>query len=92
MPYKRHRKQYSKDLAKGNKSIKEVLEIAQKGLSLALTLKRMINVEYKFLDQSVTSTAISDTGTITQLTNVAQGLTSATRSGDSIKLVSLQFK
>ncbi len=48
-------------------------------------LKRMINVEYKFIGIINTATAIPVVPVIIQLNNISQGDTSQTREGDQIK-------
>ncbi len=65
--------------------------IALKALSIALAVKRLINVERKFHDVSI-SAGISNTGTFTNLSNIATGDTNITRNGNSIKAVSLQAR
>ncbi len=66
---------------------------ANKAYRMAKRALSLINLEFKFLDTEGTVVAIPiGVGTITQLTNIAQGDTSSTRTGDSIKLTSLSMK
>ncbi len=51
-------------------------------------LTKAVNMkERKFIDTQIINTAMSATGTITQLTNVAQGVTDVTRIGNKITVV-----
>ncbi len=65
---------------------------AKRALLMAKSIKSLMNVEFKNHDVSATSIAISTTPDITQLTNLAQGDTTNTRDGASVKFVSLSFK
>ncbi len=49
--------------------------------------KKVGNKERKFIDTQIVNTAMSATGTITQLTNIQQGVTDATRLGNKITVV-----
>ncbi len=55
------------------------------------SLKRLINVEFKFHDVQLTSVAISITPGIVQLSNIAQGDTDVTRDGSQLKVLSIQL-
>ncbi len=55
------------------------------------SLKRLINVEFKFLDTQLTNVASSTTPLITQLSNSAQGDTTVTRDGSQLKCLSIQL-
>lgn len=57
-----------------------------------MQLKRMINVEYKTLDQSQAPTALTTTISDNCLNKAAQGDTTNTRDGNSIKLQSVSVK
>lgn len=50
------------------------------------------NKEHKFLDTTLDSVALVTTGTITQLSNLAQGLTDATRIGNKITVRGILLK
>ncbi len=66
---------------------------ANKAYRMAKRALSLVNPEFKFLDTLGTQTVIPEAaGTIVPLTNVAQGDTSSTRTGDSIKLTSLTMK
>lgn len=56
-----------------------------------MRLGRFMNVEFKEHNVSI-STGVSSTATIQALTNIAQGDTTNTRDGSSIKLASIGFK
>ncbi len=56
-------------------------------------LSRRIGVkERKFIDTQIVNTAIITTGTITQLSNIAQGLTEFTRVGNKITVTGILLK
>ncbi len=55
------------------------------------SLKRLINVEFKFLDTQLNVSAQTTTPMITQLSNIAQGDTTMTRDGSQIKCLSIQL-
>lgn len=90
MPYKKYRKRRP-----GRKIVKKrgggYLSTAAKALALALMLKRMINVEKKFIE-SATSSAQSTSATVALLTGIAQGDTQNDRNGNSIKAQSVSTK
>jgi hypothetical protein len=52
-------------------------------------IRKLINIETKFFDYAVNTTYT--TTSVNHLTNMAQGLTSTTRVGDSIKLQHIEF-
>jgi len=64
----------------------------QVALHLAKKAISMMNVEYKHHDVQISVTSVSQTPTITQLTNIGQGDTSSTRDGDSIKITAIHLK
>ncbi len=68
-----------------------VLSDAKRALIKVNKLKNLLNVEYKHHNLSTTATAITDAGSVTQLSNLAQGDTSTTRDGGSVKWTSLQL-
>ncbi len=86
MPYK---KRYN---GKYKRYIKPSMDTAFKALQIALATKRLLNVEKKWHDVDGFNINASQSGTIIQLTNVAQGDTSQTRDGDQLKILSLQLK
>ncbi len=71
---------------------KMVFSDAQKALAMAKYVKGLVNVEFKNHDVQGTSVAIGTVPVITQLTNIAQGDTTNTRDGASIKVTSFLFK
>ncbi len=64
---------------------------AKRALDLALSTRKLFNVEYKQLVTQAIATALPQTGTIVQLTNIAQGDTTFTRDGSQIKGTSYTF-
>lgn len=75
-----------------NKDFRRGLSDAQKALALAKSLKALVNVEIKNHDTGLTQTAISSTFQIIELTNIAQGDTTLTRDGASLKLTGVALK
>lgn len=67
------------------------LSIAQKALSTALTVKRLVNVERKYKDTSY-SASLSGSGAIMNLIDIPQGDTSEQRIGNSIKLTNVLIR
>ncbi len=65
---------------------------ASKALAVAYGIKKLLNVEFKFHDVQETSTVITETPLIIQLTNVPQGDTDQTRDGAQIKLTRITIK
>ncbi len=66
------------------------LSVANKALNIALKIKRLLNVEYKFVDtQQTPAVGITQAGIFQDLPLTAQGTTVSTREGDQIKLMSL---
>lgn len=55
-------------------------------------IRKLINIETKFLDTQQSSTTISTTGTVFPVSEIAQGLTSTTRVGDSIRLQHFELR
>lgn len=87
MPYKRG---YKNKVRKPVSKATQVFNIASKALTTALQVKKLLNVEFKFHDVSANGTAITNTGIIIPLTNLAQGDTDDTRDGATIKLKSIE--
>ncbi len=55
------------------------------------SIKRLMNVEFKFIDSQNTSQAVATTPLIFELSNIAQGDTTITRDGSQIKCLSIQL-
>ncbi len=55
------------------------------------SLKRLINVEFKFHDVQLSASAFTVAPIITQLSNIDQGDTASTRDGSQVKCLSLQL-
>lgn len=64
---------------------------ARKALGLAKYVKSLVNVEFKYHDAGVTG-SLSTTPSITYITQIAQGDSSSTRDGNSVKLKSLDLR
>lgn len=92
MPYKKkYNKKYSR-MRKYGRYARTGLQVANTALSVALKTKKLLNVEHKFLDLSLNSQSVSATGLGNNIVNMAQGDTASTRTGDQIKVTSIQFK
>ncbi len=70
---------------------RNTLDIASKALSTALMVKKLVNVEKKFINIPFTASA-STTASVTHLTALAQGDTELTREGVSVKPQYLQLR
>ncbi len=55
-------------------------------------IRKLINIETKFLDTIQTSTTINQTGSMIPISEIAQGLTSQTRVGDSIRIQHIEVR
>ncbi len=93
MPYK---KKYTKKGRSNHRSNyiscgQMVVSDASKALKIALNVRRLINVEYKFIDTITTSLGVSTTPSIIQLSNISQGDTTITRDGSQLKVLSIQW-
>ncbi len=71
-------------------SLANEISTAQKALSVALSVKKLINVEFKNHDVSGTTVSVTVAPIIVPLTNIAQGDTTITRDGASLKVMSLR--
>ncbi len=87
--YNKKRPNYWKGV---NKQIRAGMSDASKALVLAKHVKSLLNVEIKNHDTGLTQTAISSTFQVLELTNIAQGDTTLTRDGASLKLVGVNLK
>ncbi len=86
MPRRYSRKSYSSRPGYGS-CAKMVYGDAQKALTLARSVKRLLNVEIKNHDVQQTAIAIINSGSIIQLSNIASGDTTNTRDGAQVKMV-----
>ncbi len=79
MPYRKYAKRYRRK------------RYPRRGLARKVNrLTKSVGMkERKFIDTQIVNTAMANTGTITQLTNIAQGLTDVTRIGNKITIVGL---
>ncbi len=90
MPYKRSYAKKRGSRPSYRSCGKMVLSDASKALAIAKGVRRLINVEYKFLD-TVTAVSLSTTPLIIQLSNIVQGDTTITRDGSQLKVLSIQL-
>lgn len=67
-------------------------QIARAGYMMARKALKMMNVEYKVLDTQITFTAISNTPTIVQLTNLSQGDGQSNRDGNQVKITRINWR
>ncbi len=79
MPRKYKRRAYKKPM----KYV--VADKAEAAYNMAVALKRIVNVERKYYDVTIADSAVASAGEITDLSGIAQGDTSITRDGDSLK-------
>lgn len=68
-----------------------VLSTASKALSIAMSVKKMLNVEHKFVD-TYSNNAVTIAGAVTPISLIAQGDTENQRSGDKVKANHLSVK
>ncbi len=64
---------------------------AARALDLALKTKKLLNVEYKHHNVGQLSTAITDAGIFTTLSNLTEGSTSTARDGGQVKWTSFRL-
>ncbi len=64
-----------------------VMGDARKALTIARGVKRLINVEFKFFDATLTSVEVLSTPQLLQLTNILQGDGGSSRDGNQVKIV-----
>ncbi len=94
MPYKRgYKRNYKRKAYRpGYKACGTmVLSDAQRALYKVGQLKSLLNVEYKHHNVQTVNTAVTDAGTLTNLSLLSQGDTSQTRDGGSVKFTSLRL-
>lgn len=82
MPYSKYKKYARKHFN---------MSTAQKALTIALGVKKLLNVELKHIDIATTEITPSDSGGVHSLVNCAEGVTSSTRNGLSIRAKSLNM-
>ncbi len=99
MPAGRGYKRYTKKRRNPNNVKKylgyasSVAGTAAKALTIAMAVKRMVNVEYKCIDiKSITNLIPNGSGLIIQCTNSQQGDTATSRDGNQIKLTAWNFR
>ncbi len=94
MPYKRaYKKRFKrKPYRPGYRACGTmVLSDASKALMKVNKLKSLLNVEYKIHTLEALDTAITDAGTITNVSTLTQGDTNITRDGSSVKFTSFRL-
>jgi len=70
----------------------DAISLARRTMSGLNEIRKLINIESKIIDTNATRPSIPATGTVTCLTQVAQGLDYANRVGDSIRLQNLTLR
>ncbi len=94
MPYRKSykKKRYTKKRTYFD-TARDTMSVAGKALTVAYGIKRLMNVEFKFIDKTDTNVTMDDgSGTHINVTNLAQGDTDITRDGNSIKVTSWLFR
>lgn len=69
-----------------------VASTATRALALGLSLKKMLNVEHKFIDVFTPTPGLATAGLVNPLSLSVQGDTETTRNGDKIKAAFLSIK
>ncbi len=87
MPYK---KNYRKKRYRKRSPYAGYLDTASKALAVAYSVKRLLNVETKFIQTQVTAGAASQAGLFTLLNSIGQGDSAELRDGNQLKLTYLQ--
>lgn len=88
---KQRRRRRKKQVSWYNKKY-STKDLALKALSAAKYLKKIINVERKNVDTTITISSLVNVWQVFSLTDVAQGLTEQDRTGLSIKLTSYSIR
>ncbi len=96
MPYKKSYKKYNKKRYSKRSGYyrhgMNAIELAGKSLTVALAVKKLLNVEFKFHDVLLGRTEVLSTPQIIQLTNIPQGDTDISRDGAQVKITDLNIK
>jgi len=87
-----YRKKGGLYIRKRNIGRKRFIGKSTQALKLARKALRALNSEVKWLDTINLALAITSTESIIPLTNIQQGVTSETRIGESLKLMSIHFR
>ncbi len=74
------------------KTARGVVHTAHKALTIAKGIKKLMNVEFKFLDTQLTFENITTPATIIQLINIPQGNSDSSRDGAQVKLTRVNVK
>ncbi len=90
MPRRYSRKSYSSRPGYGS-CAKMVYGDAQKALTIARSVKRLLNVEIKNFDVTQTAIALGTSPDIVQLSNIPSGDTTNSRDGSQCKMVGLEL-
>lgn len=86
MPRKYKRKTYTKPMKY------QVADKAEAAYNMAVALKRIVNVEKKYYDTTISTAAVTETGVITDISAIAQGDSALNRDGDSLKPLGLNMR
>ena len=89
---KRSKQRGSTEPGAVSKYASDAWSLAQRTASGLNEIRKLINIETKFLDTVSAVAYGSQAGVVTPVTQVAQGLTSTTRVGDSIKLQTIEIR
>lgn len=96
MPYykrRRYPKRNYQRKAPAQKSwLSSAASMASKALSVANSVRKLINVEYKAFDDGENYATQTTTATVTALSQIPQGDTSITRDGYSVKVLKLSLR
>lgn len=94
MAYRRtyRRRKMSRGKRRARRTGAQAGALAYNAYSLAKKVARMVNSEIKFHDVQATNTAYDSTGTIVNLSTIAQGDGDNARDGSSIKLAHLTMR
>jgi hypothetical protein len=82
---------YNKYATPGMKK-KGALQVASDALAVAYSVKKLLNVEYKWVDRYQSTTIGNSTGVVLEASQVPQGDSANTRDGDSLKAMSLSTR
>ncbi len=92
-PNTRYSKKYKKVVqCRQAKNIRDVMDVAMKALNIALKVKKLINVEFKYKDGSGAGVVSTTAGLVTNLTNIANGSEESQRNGDKVRAKSIHIK
>ena len=85
-------RRYKRNARKRRYNVGSALSTASKALTVAYGIKKLLNVERKYHDDSVDGGSANSTMVINTLTTIPQGDTANTRDGYSLKLQNLAWR